>query len=72
MKEALVRFKSPVVWFGIVSTIIAVSGIAPETLTSWDLLWEAIVRIFTNPFTFFSCGIAVYAFLNNPTTPEKF
>jgi len=72
MKEVLNRFKSPIVWFGIVSVIIATSGISPETLTSWNLLGDAIIQIFTNPFTFFSCGVAIYAFLNNPTTKDKF
>ena len=72
MKEILNRFKSPVVWFGIVSTIIAISGISPETLTSWNLLGDAVVSIFTNPFTFFSCAVGIYAYLNNPSDKEHF
>lgn len=72
MKTIFERFKSPIVWMGIASTIIAVSGINPSNMTDWATLGANIAAIFQNPFLFFSCAVAVYSYLNNPADKAKF
>ena len=71
MKELLKRFKSPVVISGIFTIIIVVSGISPENMTSWGLLFENIIAIFQNPFVLISIVWQVIAFLNNPIDKEN-
>lgn len=71
MKELLKRFKSPVVISGIFTIIIVVSGISPENMTSWGLLFDNIIAIFQNPFVFISIVWQVIAFLNNPIDKEN-
>lgn len=66
------RLKSPIVWLGIGSTIIAVSGIEPSNMTEWGILFDNLMNIFKNPFLFISCGIAIYSYLNNPTDKDNF
>lgn len=71
MKELLKRFKSPVVISGIFTIIIVVSGISPENMTSWGLLFDNIIAIFKNPFVLISIVWQVIAFLNNPIDKEN-
>lgn len=72
MKEILKRFKSPVVISAVFTIIIVVSGISPENMTTWGVLFDNILAIFKNPFVFISIIWQVVAFLNNPTDKEKF
>ena len=71
MKEMLKRFKSPVVISGLFTIIIVASGVNPENMTSWGVLFENIIAIFKNPFVFISIVWQVIAFLNNPTDKEN-
>lgn len=72
MKEILKRFKSPVVISAVFTIIIVVSGISPENMTTWGVLFDNILAIFKNPFVLISIIWQVVAFLNNPTDKEKF
>lgn len=72
MKEILKRFKSPVVISAVFTIIIVVSGISPENMTTWGVLFDNILAIFKNPFVFISIIWQVVAFLNNPADKEKF
>ena len=63
-----VRIKNPWFWIGVVSVIIAAMGIEPEMFTSWAIVWEAIVDLFTNPFRLFTVAIAVLGIFIDPTT----
>ena len=72
MKNILTRFKSKVVLGGLFAIIITVSGINPENMTSWDVLFNNIVSIFANPFILISIIYQIFAFLNNPTDKEAF
>lgn len=72
MKEILKRFKSPVVISAVFTIIIVVSGISPENMTTWGVLFDNILAIFKNPFVLISIIWQVVAFLNNPADKEKF
>lgn len=63
-----VRFKNPWFYVGIVSTILAAMGVKPEMFTSWGLVWEAIVNLFSNPFQLACVVLAVLAVFVDPTT----
>lgn len=66
------RLKSPVVWFGIIATVLVAAKISPENLTSWDILWNNLVASALNPFIVGSVIVQVYSYLNNPTDKAKF
>lgn len=70
MKEMLKRFKSPVVISGLFTIIIVASGVNPENMTSWGVLFENIIAIFKNPFVLLSIIWQVVAFLNNPANKK--
>jgi hypothetical protein len=69
MKE---RLKSPVVWAGIIATIITVSGIDPSNMTEWGILGQNLLNIVKNPFLLISVSVAVFGFLNNPSDKKRF
>ncbi|SCJ49338.1 holin%2C phage phi LC3 family [uncultured Clostridium sp.] len=43
------RFKNPYFWLGLGGVIFSAAGIDFKTLTSWNLLWEALLSILANP-----------------------
>lgn len=63
-----VRIKNPWFWVGIGSIILSAMGVSPSMFTSWGLVWEAIVDLFTNPFLLFTVVLAVLAVFIDPTT----
>lgn len=63
-----VRIRNPWFWIGIGSIILASMGIDPSMFTSWALVWEAVVDLFTNPFQLFTVAFAVLAVFVDPTT----
>jgi len=72
IKTILERFKSPVVWIGLGATLLSAAQISPANMTSWPILWDNIVATVSNPFLFVGALIAVFAFINNPETKDKF
>ena len=79
MKEKIInilkRFESKGTWVGIASIlllIITTAGVDINSLTSWSILWDSIVKIVSNPATLISIIGSIWAFLNNPTDKTKF
>ena len=72
MKNFIERFKSPVVIGGLISIVITISGINPNNMTSWEILFENLIGILQNPFILISIIYQIFAFLNNPTDRENF
>ena len=64
----IVRMKNPWFWIGIGSIILSSVGIDPAMFTSWEIVWQAIVDLFTNPFQLFTVAFAVLAVFIDPTT----
>lgn len=68
-EEILKRLKNPYFWLGLGGAIFCAAGIDFNTLTSWDLLFKAILGILKNPVAVvavISTAIGVWV---NPTTP---
>ena len=63
-----VRIKNPWFWVGIGAIILSAMGVDPSMFTSWGLVWDAIVDLFTNPFQLVSVALAVLAVFIDPTT----
>ena len=72
LSTLLERFKSPVVIFGLVATILSAAQISPENMTSWNILGENIVATLSNPFLVGTIIVAIYAYLNNPNDKDNF
>ncbi|HHD2752252.1 TPA: phage holin [Clostridium perfringens] len=65
MKE---RLKNPVFWFGLLGVIFSAAGIDFNTLTSWNLLLEALLKILSNPVAVVAVIAAVIGVWTDPTT----
>ena len=63
-----VRIKNPWFWVGIGAIILSAMGVDPAMFTSWDLVWDAIANLATNPFRLFTVAFAVLAVFVDPTT----
>ena len=63
-----VRFKNPWFWVGIGGVIMSAMGVSPETFTSWDAVWEAVVNMVSNPYMLVSVVLAVLGVFVDPTT----
>lgn len=63
-----VRLKNPWFWVGLAGIILTAMGISPEMLTSWDILWENIKALLTNPFMLGSVALSVLGVFVDPTT----
>ena len=63
-----VRIKNPYFWIGLIGVMLAAIGVSPETLTSWEVLWEQIVNLCTNPYAIGCLLIALIGYVNDPTT----
>lgn len=68
-EEIIKRLKNPYFWLGLGGAIFCAAGIDFNTLTSWDLLFKAMLGILKNPVAVvavISTAIGVWV---NPTTP---
>lgn len=63
-----VRFKNPWFWVGLGGVILSAMGVSPEMFTNWGAVWEAVVNLFSNPFTLVSAVLAVLGVFVDPTT----
>lgn len=63
-----VRVKNPWFWIGIGAIIFSAVGLDPAMFTSWNLVWEAIVDLLSNPFRLFTAAFAVLSVFIDPTT----
>jgi phi LC3 family holin len=62
------RYRNPWFWVGLVSIMIAASGIDFETLTSWALVGQALLTIVMNPVKLVAVLLAGLGVFINPTT----
>lgn len=63
-----VRFRNWAFWIGLGATILTAMNVSPEMFTSWELLWQEIVALFSNPFRLCCVFIAVVGVFVDPTT----
>ena len=63
-----VRIKNPYFWVGLAGVILAAIGVSPESLTSWTILCEQVVRLIQNPFAIGCVILGVLGYVNDPTT----
>ena len=63
-----VRFRNWAFWIGLGATVLAAMNVSPEMFTSWDLVWQEIVALFSNPFRLGCVVIAILGVINDPTT----
>lgn len=63
-----VRVKNPWFWVGLVGVILTAMGISPETLTSWETVYVALIDLVSNPFMLGSVFIAILGVFVDPTT----
>lgn len=75
LKEIKKRLFSKVVLLGIASffmMFLVSVGADLEDLTSWSILINLFIKFVTNPYIIISFLASVFAYLNNPTTKDKF
>ena len=63
-----VRFKNVWFWVGLIGTILTAMNVEPAMLTSWPLVWEAIMNLISNPFQIGCVIIAIIGVVVDPTT----
>ena len=71
-KLIIERLKSPVVIFGIVGLILQAAQVDPQTLTSWEILWDNILKFLGNPIQLATAIYLIFGLLNNPSDKENF
>lgn len=62
------KFRNPYFWLSIVSLIFASAGIEFNTLTSWQLLGDALLNILNNPVSIMAVIGALIGIWNNNET----
>ena len=62
------KLKNPMFWLSIVGLLFASAGIEVNTLTSWQLLGQALLSIVENPFTLVCVIVAVLGIFNDNGT----
>ena len=63
-----VRMKNWAFWVGLGATILAAVNVSPEMFTSWSILWNEIVALFSNPFRLGCVIVAIIGVFVDPTT----
>lgn len=59
------KFRSPYFWLSIVGLFFSAAGIEFSTLTSWQLLGEALMTIFNNPVSVVAVITALIGIFND-------
>lgn len=62
------KFKNPYFWLSIFSLIFAAAGVDFNTLTSWQLLGEALLSILANPVAVVAVITATLGVWNDNST----
>ena len=70
MKEffANAKFRNPYFWFSIFGLIFAAAGVDFDSLTSWQLLGEALLNILSNPVAVVAVITAILGVWNDNST----
>lgn len=63
-----VRMQNVWFWIGLIGTILASMNVSPEMFTSWDIVVQEFVSLFSNPFRLGCVVIAVMGVFVDPTT----
>ena len=63
------KLKNPYFWLSIIGLLFASAGIDFNTLTSWQLLGEALISILNNPVSVVAVLTALVGIWNNNDTP---
>ncbi len=75
IKTILKRFKSPVVWAGIIAILTIIfntAGYQISDLTSWAIVGDIFRQIFSSPAMIISILVAIFAYINNASDNKKF
>lgn len=62
------KFKNPMFWISLIAVIFAGADIDMNTLTSWDLFFNAILNILNNPVSIISVIVAIIGVFNDNST----
>ena len=62
------KLKNPMFYIGLIAVIFAGAGIDVATLTSWQLLGQALLSIAENPFTLACVIVAILGVFNDNGT----
>lgn len=62
------RFKNPYFWLGLGGIIFSSAGVDFKTLTSWNLLGEALLSILSNPVAVVAVAAAIIGVFVDPST----
>lgn len=63
-----VRLRNPWFWIGLISVILTAVGVDPQSLTSWQAVWNGIISTLNNPVQLGAVVIAVLGVFIDPTT----
>lgn len=62
------RFKNPYFWLGLGGVIFSSAGVNVNTLTSWNLLGDALLNILANPVLVVAVTAAIIGVFVDPST----
>lgn len=63
------KFKNPYFWLSIVGLFFSAAGINFDTLTSWQLLVDAMLHIIENPVSVVAVITCLVGIFNDNSTP---
>ena len=63
------KLKNPYFWLSVVGLIFSASGIDFNTLTSWQLLGQALMSVLSNPVSVVAVITALLGIWNDNSTP---
>ncbi len=62
------RFKNPYFWLGLGGIVFSSAGVDFKTLTSWNLLGDALLNILANPVSVVAVTAAIIGVFVDPST----
>lgn len=62
------RFKNVYFYIGIIGLFLTATGVNPQTLTSWQALFDMLKAFFSNPYMIASFVMALIGIIVDPTT----
>lgn len=66
-----VRFKNPLFWVHLIAAVsipmFAGVGMEWESMTSWPVLGDTVIRAFSNPVVLVAMAVAAWGVVNDPT-----
>ncbi len=61
------RLKSWALWLSFIAAALLACGIDWQTMTSWQLVWEALLDFINNPAQIILFCVTLFGIINNPT-----